>query len=226
MLRIDDFENPFSAFYALGAHLPAPSVPTPEPKATSVVDACDFCVIDTETSGLAARDVAVQVAIVFFDANGRQIGVYDRIWTLPDGVRIGRRAFAVHRINTAKIRAEGFAAREELPRVHRMLKRVLARGKLVVAHNAAFDCRMLKQTAAAHGFCGWNVSRSDIFCTMQSAKDRCGLTTAAGKAKSPTNAELYRFLVGEAPTGNLHDAKVDCGVTGKSFAAGVKRGWW
>ena len=152
MLNIDDFETEEDAFYALGARLGSPlkaSEAEAEPQAeqrsesTAIVDVCDFCVIDTETTGLTAKDVAIQVAILFCDRQGNTIGAYDRLWSLPTNVRINSRAFQVHRISASKVRAEGYEAKHELARVQRLLGRVLARGRRVVAHNAAFDCRIL-----------------------------------------------------------------------------------
>lgn len=254
--QVSDFEDPYEAFFWLGyfaGKRKAPADPAvedldslkklgvsdPPPQVVDEVkdvsdgpgvplcQLAEFCAFDTETSGLSSNDCAVQMAIGFFRADGSAMGFYNKLWKLPPGGKIAASAMRVHKITIAALEREGVDAGPEIRAVHRILQTMKKRGKTIVAHNASFDVRMLKQTAAKNGFTEWSIETADVFCTMQSAKPRCGLVSEkTGKPKAPTNAELYQILSGQAPNGPLHDAVFDIKVTGKSFFLGAQRGWW
>lgn len=254
--RVYDFEDPYKAFFWLGyfaGRSKAPAGPAvdnldslkklgvsdlPPQVVDEVKDVSDghgvplcqlaeFCAFDTETSGLSSNDCAVQTAIGFFRADGSAMGFYNKLWKLPPGVKISASAMRKHKITTSALEREGVDAGPEIRAVHRILKTMKKRGKTIVAHNASFDVRMLKQTAAKNGFTEWSIETADVFCTMQRAKPHCELVSdKTGKPKAPSNAELYQILSGEAPNGPLHDAVFDIKVTGKSFFIGAQRGWW
>jgi len=251
-----DFEDPFEAFFWLGyfsAKKKTPGDPAVEdldnlknlgvtdPPAEIVAEAKDgypvpgvaacelaeFCVIDTETSGLSSNDTAVQTAIGFFRADGSAMAFYNKLWKLPPRGKISASAMWVHKITASALERDGVDAGPEIRAVHRILQTMKKRGKTIVAHNASFDVRMLKQTAAKNRFAEWSIETKDIFCTMQRAKTHCGLVSdKTGKPKAPSNAELYQILSGEVPKGPLHDAAFDIKVTGKSFFLGAQSGWW
>lgn len=240
--QVGDFEDPYDAFFWLGyfagrtkaapcttdtsaqveqqeARRPGPDVP--------LCEIADFCVFDTETSGLSAFDCAIQVAIGFFRADGSAMGFYDKLWKLPPGAKISYGSLRIHKINATKLEQEGLAALPEIQMVHRVFSTMRRRGKKIVAHNASFDARILRQTAERHGFHFWDFQTDDFFCTMKSATPKCGLVSAkTGRAKGPSNAELYELLTGSKPDGPLHDALYDIKVTAKSFKIGSDRGWW
>jgi DNA polymerase III epsilon subunit-like protein len=223
-----DFQFPSDAFYWLGAHAckrqrraPAEHIKKP------LCEVAEFVAFDTETSGLSSEDVAIQVAVGFFREDGSALGFYNKLWKLPAGARINGGSYKIHRISQRKLNSEGCEAAFEVKSVLKIMQRMRARGKKLVAHNASFDARMLQQTARRHGVKGWNITRADLFCTMQAAKTRCGMTSQrTGKRKSPSNAELFKYFFGKAPTGALHDAVVDIRVTAKSYVEGKARGWW
>lgn len=220
-IRIENFEDPFEAFFHLGA------CTAKAPPKRALAEEAHFLVIDTETSGLGSRDVAVQVCVGFYTEEGRALGFYDKIWTPPAGVSISRGSMQVHGITNARVAKEGLDARYELPKLHSIFKKMRARGKKIVAHNAAFDVRILRQTASAHGFAGWDLEQSHAFCTMNAAATHCNLKSKkTGRSRKPKNAELYKILTGKAPLGALHDAQVDVGVTARSYIEGGARGWW
>ena len=198
------------------------SPPGPE----ALHDKADFCVFDTETTGLAARDVAVQVCVGFYDVRGRVLGFYNKLWKPPEGVPVSAGSVRVHGITERRLAQDGLDAACELPRLMRIFTRMRERKRRIVAHNAAFDVRILRQTAAAHGYRGWDLELGDTFCTMSAAAPRCGLVGKNGRVRRPKNAELYEILVGTAPSGALHDAQVDVSVTARSFVEGSARGWW
>ena len=72
------------------------------------------------------------------------------------------------------------------------------------------------------------IQRACVLCTMKASKDQCGLTTKTGRAKLPTNAELYGYLFPDTPLPHapLHDALVDVKLTSASFIEGHRRGMW
>lgn len=224
---IDDFEDPFEAFYWLGFFASRERPKAGDGEKKPFCETAEFAVFDTETSGLSSSDCAVQVAIGFFDANGKAIGFYERLWRLPEGKKISHGSYLIHKITMKMLAEDGMHTPHELRKVARFFSRMKARGKAVVAHNANFDVRILKQTAQQHGVEDWNLSYRDVFCTMTNAKHRCGLKSQkTGKPKAPSNAELYKVLFLKSPTGALHDALEDVKVTAKSYSKGRELGWW
>lgn len=238
---VSDFEDPYEAFFWLG-YFAWPRNPgsveeigEPVPQACGgggeptlpLCELADFCAFDTETSGLSGNDCAIQTAIGFFRSDGTAMGFYNKLWKLPPGGKVSTLAMRVHKITDSMLERDGCDAAPEIEAVHRIFETMKRRGRPIVAHNASFDLRMLKQTAARHGFSEWLIETQDIFCTMQRAKQRCGLVSSkTGRPKAPSNAELYEILSGEKPQGPLHDAVFDIKVTGRSFFLGARRGWW
>lgn len=202
--------------------------PTPRSKA-ELPDGAAFLVWDTETSGLTADAVVVQLAWAICSEAGTVLRRYDRLWRLPPRRTISWGARKIHGISTRRVAAQGYTAATEL-RTFVALVRAMRTHKLrVVAHNAPFDVRMLKQTARAHGVDDADVEAldtRDFFCTMAAARDNCGLHNRAGRKRNPSNAELYQRLIGKAPEGPLHDAFADIMVTAASYVAGKLKKWW
>ena len=193
------------------------------------LERCSYCVLDTESTGLSGEDVVLQCAVGLFDSDGKLMQLYDRLWNLPPGVKISMRAYKVHKIGYKKLNALGMPAARQLRIVHGMLKRLRERGVPIVAHNSAFDVRLLQQTAVKHGVDEWDLTKEQVFCTMQRAKPHAGLTSEkTGKMKAPSNLELYRLLhENKTPAfGALHDAATDIKITAACFAAGRACGWF
>lgn len=212
---------------ALGA--PTAQVRPAEPEKT-VEERTAFCVIDTETTGLSRKDVVLQCGVALFDAEGKMVQCYNRLWLPPKGQRISKQAYKVHKIHYRKLRAEGHPAATQMRIVLNLLRRLYARKVPLVAHNARFDARLLEQTAKAHGVHEWNVPVTALFCTMQTSKRILNLPSKRNPklVKTPTNQELYRHLYKDRPAnlGGAHDALNDCKLTAKCYLAGKKRGWW
>tara|TARA_B100000787_G_scaffold97703_1_gene72068 strand:+ start:2424 stop:3194 length:771 start_codon:yes stop_codon:yes gene_type:complete len=224
-----DFENAHDAFYSLGhsSFTLSKAKPAAETLGDALCETAHYCVFDTETSGLSSRDCVIQMAIGFYDEGGSQLGVYDRLWKLPNGVRISEGSFKVHKISTQRLNDEGCETAAEIEKVMKYIGRMRSREKLIVAHNASFDLRMLAQTAknwSKH----WELVADDVFCTMKSARVHCGLiSTKTGRLKAPSNTELYEMLTGETvATEELHNALFDVSLTSASFFQGARRGWW
>jgi DNA polymerase III epsilon subunit-like protein len=189
----------------------------------------DYAVFDTETSGSSRGDVVIQLAFVLCSSDGRVQHAHSRLWRLPSGVRIGWPAYNVHKIGEARVRREGVAARGELADFFGLCLAMREAGKRLVAHNAAYDVRMLGLTAGRHELRDALPECADaVFCTYRSSCGKGPFFTKQGRRKGAKNAELYSYLHGGQswPGGDLHDALEDVKCTSASYAAGRKRGWW
>lgn len=223
-MQLGEFETAHDACYWLGYYSFKLNKKAEE---DTLCETAHYCVFDTETSGLSARDCVVQFALGFYDQNGTQLGFYDRLWKLPSDVQISNGSFKVHKISMQRLMEEGCDTATEIEKVLRYMQKMRERQKRIIAHNASFDLRMLAQTAKSWGK-SWDISAEDLFCTMKSSKAHCGLTsTKTGKPKAPSNTELYELLTGEkVATEGLHNALFDISLTSTSFFQGAKRGWW
>lgn len=115
----------------------APPAEKPAEKpAVPLCEVAEYCVFDTETSGLTSSDCAIQVAIVFCNGEGAFLGFYSRLWKLPHGKRVSASSTRVHRITNRRLAREGVPALPELRKVAHIFSRMRSRGKRLVAHNA------------------------------------------------------------------------------------------
>ncbi len=171
-------------------------------------------VVDTETTGLRAAEGGagrlVQLAWVRLDGDGREVEARS-VLVRPDGFEIPPEATAVHRITTARARAEG------IPLAHALaaLAEAAAGVQGVVAHNADFDRAVLAAEAGRLGIPdplggrGWT-------CTMRAGAPVCRIPRPGGW-KVPTLEELHRHLFGTAFDG-AHDALADARAAARCYA--------
>ena len=195
---------------------PAPA-PAPAPPAVLV--------FDTETTGLK-DPLAVQIAWVVYDANGRELWSRMEYLALPPGKSIDSGAEKVHRISLRTLEEKGKAAQFVLADFYADVDRVAVHDGRVVAHNAKFDARVVSNTATSCGLArGLDVA--ECFCTMERSKRRLNLANKRGGLKAPKNSELHEALVGPVPADvALHDALADVRVAAASYFAGKRRRWW
>lgn len=183
---------------------------------------------DTETTSL--RGSVIQAALVELNAHGEEECVMSGIIPPPRGEELDPRAVEVHGITSECILTEGQPAVPFLRGIVSRIQRACAEGRIVVAHNAAFDLARFNATLLAHGIDDEFLLPDQIFCTMQKSKRHCILTNVNGNPRCPKNAELFSLLHGVSPgerfEGSLHDATVDARITGHSFLEGRRRGWW
>ena len=98
----------------------------------------NWVILDTETTGLDGTAQAIQIAVVQPDGSP----ALDTL-VRPIG-RIPRDAIAIHGITDEMV-----AGAPTYPEIHPLLQDVV-RGRTIIAYNAAFDRRILQQTARLH----------------------------------------------------------------------------
>jgi len=179
---------------------------------------------DTETTGLPIEGLPdsddrqphlVQVAACLVDLNTRttissmDVMVRPADWVIPDEVA------AIHGITTHRATVCGVA---ESMAVELLL--ALGNGVLRVAHNLAFDDRMVRIALARYfwddGFEWDRHPEAAGFCTMQAAAPVLRLPASArmvqaGRGhqyKQPRLAEAYQHFTGQ-PMVNAHNAMAD-----------------
>ena len=107
-----------------------------------------------------------------------------------------------------------------------LIDRLLERNVPLIFHNAAFDTRLLGQTARKWNT-HWTLTADQCVCTMLRLKESAGIVSKkTGKLKNPGNEELYKLLHGKPPNfGSLHDAATDVRITAGVFVKAKSFGW-
>lgn len=182
---------------------------------------------DTETTGLPKNWKApvtdlenwprlVQLAYLVYDFDGNLIHSCNEI-VKPNGFVIPADASNVHRITTDIANQRGSKIEEvfELFSIH------LRRAKVVVAHNMAYDEKIIGSELIRLGLDNILDSKEKI-CTMESTVDLCKIDGPYGY-KWPKLEELHRFLFKHDFDG-AHDALADIQATARCFWELKKRG--
>ncbi len=187
----------------------------------------EYVIFDTECTGTSRSDVVIQIGAVLCDAKGLELAAYEELW------RTNRPsnpfALKVHNIPDAKVRSSPVVPRDGLVRFFHLLKRVQTSGGTVVAHNANFDLRMVRQTLQllAENSPGERVpfpleEGPLVFCTARALRKR----SEAERGPNCKNASVYNFLGGPPLIGRLHTALTDARATSFVFFTGKKKSWW
>ena len=175
---------------------------------------------DTETTGLPKNWKApvtdldnwprlVQLAYLVYDFDGNLIHSCNEI-IKPDGFTIPSEASNVHGITTEMASQRGSDINDvfELFLIH------LKRSKMIVAHNMAFDEKIIGSELIRLGYENVIVTKEKI-CTMLKTVDLCKIEGPYGY-KWPKLEELHRFLFNHDFEG-AHDALADIQATAKCF---------
>jgi DNA polymerase-3 subunit epsilon len=175
---------------------------------------------DTETTGLPKNWKApvtdldnwprlVQLAYLVYDFDGNLIHSCNEI-IKPSGFTIPIDASKVHGITTDIANQRGSKIEEvfELFSIH------LRRAKVIVAHNMAYDEKIIGSELIRLGLDNILDSKEKI-CTMESTVDLCKIDGPYGY-KWPKLEELYRYLFNHDFEG-AHDALADIQATAKCF---------
>jgi DNA polymerase III epsilon subunit-like protein len=203
-------------------------------------------IFDTETTGLPKNQKAepsvknlddwpyiVQMSWIMYDSDTcATLAESDNIIKLPDGIIISQESTNIHKITNEICKKNG----KKLSDVIDKFMKNLNEADLLVAHNMAFDHKMLQVEALRNmivhppGYDGWYskliiwqtiTNCKKLFCTMQETVDLCSLKAISkitGKeyVKFPTLAELHNYYFGNCPK-DLHNALVDVMVCARCF---------
>lgn len=127
----------------------------------------DILILDTETTGLDESDQVLELCII--DANERIL--FDKRFN--PSVEISRGASRVH-----KITQDDLQNADTYDKHHDQIMSIL-KDKILIIFNAAFDTRLIRQTAEAHE-CEYTLDHSMIKCAMMYAAERYGSTNIYG----------------------------------------------
>lgn len=173
-----------------------------------------ICIYDTETTGepdwnqpseLPHQPHIVEIAALLVDQDGNELGRMDAI-VRPDGWTIPPEAVEIHGIDDSKALAEGIEEREAI----NQFLYIRESADLHVAHNEAFDARIIRIGLKRYGFSeemvnAWRARNK--FCTMHRSTKICELPLtdvqrAAGRKKgfkTPALEEAFEFFTGRPP---------------------------
>ena len=176
-----------------------------------------YVVYDTETTGSSREDEVIQLGFVAFDGKGREVRRYEEVWrtSRPSNPWAQR----VHGIPPEEVAASRVSQAEGLREFQSVLYQLREEGGLLIAHNSAFDHRLVQQTAHRAGVdLDWCVPE---FCTAKALKD----VPTTERGTNCKNGDVYQF-VGGPDLGRMHRALVDARATAYIFFHGKDSGWW
>lgn len=116
------------------------------------IDLDDAVVVDVETTGLGTNDQCIEVTVVGMSCEI----LFSKL--IRPSCPIGESAMSVHRI-TEEMVVQARTFQEEWPQIERAIG-----GRKIITWNAAFDARMIQQSAMAYGLILKNI---DYYCAMK-----------------------------------------------------------
>jgi DNA polymerase III epsilon subunit-like protein len=198
--------------------------PAPSPLATLRGRKGPVLVFDTETTGFTKKDYVLQLAWAAVSDQGKREVEESKIVQIPFDMLVPKRSTEIHRLTTRDVRERGVPPVPVIEQFLRDCARVQDAGGRVVAHNAPFDVRLINQTLRRQG--ASFECDVDVFCLQKHTRVHSPLLDKRGRRKPFKNEELHEFLFGERPSGKLHDALVDVGVTLRNYDECCRRGWF
>ena len=100
----------------------------------------NFVVLDTETTGLGSRDRVVEISCI--DRNGNVL--VDSL--VNPGIAIPVASTAIHGISDTDV-----ADKPSLPALWPLVRNAVRSAECVLVYNAAYDCRLIRQSLEGHG---------------------------------------------------------------------------
>lgn len=158
----------------------------------------------------------MQLAFLAYDHSGTKLAQEDFI-IRPDGFVIPSDAAAIHGISQARAMAEGVPLQVVLDR----FRQYLERAEVLVAHNMAFDEKIVGAEFLRNNIPDPIAVRPRI-CTMLGSTDYCRIPGKYGN-KWPKLTELHQVLFGES-FDEAHNAAVDISATARCFWELRRRG--
>lgn len=178
-----------------------------------------YLFFDTETTGLPNKRLSYvhtdqphicQLAAIEVDSDRRTMTEINFL-IRPDGWTIPEEASAIHGITQSSAERYGIKIEGALS----IMRRLISRSSMVIAHNIEFDAWMLRRELAAVSDPAWDWGGGREFCTLKESQDivKCPPTERMLKAgitgyKKPTLTETYRHFFGRDFEG-AHDAMAD-----------------
>ena len=188
-------------------------------------------VFDTETTGLAERNVSVyecnkwpyiiQLSYIFYDISNNITVIKDNYINIRNDIEITSGSFEKHGITRELLDSQGINIRQALQDFNRLLNS----SDIVIGHNISFDKRMIlveclrnKQDYGFTVFNGNNKIQKPEYCTMKNTVDFCDLYYINNRGikvkKNPRLSELYNKLFpDDILPDNLHNSIIDVAVT-------------
>mgnify|MGYP000903920691 CR=1 FL=1 len=156
--------------------------------------------LDTETTGLGDNAEALEIGLT--DTAGRV--VFET--RLNPTVAIESQAAAVHGIDEPALNGE-----PSWPGIAQQLRHAIGWRPLII-FNAAFDTRILKQTAAAHGDMAEWLDELTVHCAMKLAAGYFGATNRYGTISLASAASQAELTWDERAHSAIADARMTAGV--------------
>jgi hypothetical protein len=176
-----------------------------------------YIVFDTESTGTSKNDIIIQLGYVAYDERFNEISTYEKIW--KSDRKSNKFALQIHGISDKQISSSPYNLKMELKKFLELVSELKHNNGVLVAHNAAFDMRMLRQSASYSGML-WD-EKLKAFCTMLALKKR----SECERGINCKNEQVYQFLGGK-PLGKMHTALIDATATAYIYRCGLDRNWW
>ena len=186
-------------------------------------------IFDTETTGLAPKNVAVNVVdkwphivqlswVIYNDETKNVEEEYDNIISLGTHIPISPESTAIHGITSELSRAKGVAIEVALFD----FKRAADRCGKIVAHNLEFDMNMMRVEFQRNRMYHVRFPTME-YCTMKEGTKLCQIKKmwddGSVSLKYPKLIELHRYLFGsqESDPVGLHNSKIGVDVCMKCY---------
>lgn len=152
-----------------------------------------------------------QLSYQMFDESGKLVKKVDQ-FVFPDGWSFPENDFFKQHADINKNRELGKPVKEVLEAF--IVDRQASHH--IVAHNMAFDSKVIRAEMIRGGYNGIEFTAKKI-CTMQSSRKHCDLKDKNGRgSKNPKLEELHRHLFG-CNFEHAHDSAGDVDATAKCF---------
>lgn len=179
-------------------------------------------ILDTETAGFGKEHPVLQIAYQAFHPNGELFDEYSAYLNHRFDYEIDDGAFNVHGL-TKEFLSTACEPSSEIFHVQRMIDQC----ELFVAHNVAFDWRMLRQDIRRYPQIPDMLPAKPInsICTQNNPRIKAFVDAkdVNGRLKSPNLGELYTKLFGAEIEG-AHNALSDVRATARCYFELKRRG--